>query len=496
MNIFTKNKLVHKIIIALILVMMLSSIFIKPVQAINLEKLGGKLLNPVMSLFVVIGDGVMGLIQENILGMNEPLIHIDTTNDFWAILINALIVAVVTVALIAGVILTAGTGLTVLAMVGVGLKCVGIFVVCGTATAITFPITSTILDDALSDNVYLPIYNVSPYEIFSNELPILDVNFFSPMKVTGEDGEKEEKKYANVKKVEIFPSENNRYELSDGRVFDSDSIIGNIGNVLYPGIENYYVLDKIKDAYNGKIEKSYDIVDNKKTEEISFTDGKGTKYYIVKGYEIDVNVATPGITNGIKGYYGTLYVLEEDDLYKESIAEQLRGIISGWYVNLRNFAVVISMVVLLYIGIKIITSTIASDKAKYKQMLVDWLVSICLIFAMQYIMTFSNTFVGYLTNAINSIQYFNNPDIQEYPEKMQGVNYYQIADEEIVEEAYEKLVEDRKDKEYNYKNYFFTNRIENGGTIATSKSNAKILGWPASNFMEQARIELQLLNRK
>ena len=46
------------------------------------------------------------------------------------------------------------------------------------------------------------------------------------------------------------------------------------------------------------------------------------------------------------------------------------------------------MVVLLYVGIRIVVSTAVTDQVKYKQWLVDWVVGICLLIIMQYIMSF------------------------------------------------------------------------------------------------------------
>lgn len=59
--------------------------------------------------------------------------------------------------------------------------------------------------------------------------------------------------------------------------------------------------------------------------------------------------------------------------------------VAKWYTAIRNLAIVISLCVLLYVGIRMAISTVASDKAVYKQMLIDWLVGFILIFLMQYI---------------------------------------------------------------------------------------------------------------
>lgn len=77
------------------------------------------------------------------------------------------------------------------------------------------------------------------------------------------------------------------------------------------------------------------------------------------------------------------YLVEAQDT---SPLSSLRNIIAGWYVTLRTIAVVGLLSVLIYVGIRIIISSTASDKAKYKQRLVDWVVAFCLLFFMHYIM--------------------------------------------------------------------------------------------------------------
>lgn len=60
-----------------------------------------------------------------------------------------------------------------------------------------------------------------------------------------------------------------------------------------------------------------------------------------------------------------------------------------WYTAVRRLAIVISLCVLIYIGIRMTLSTVASDKATYKQMLMDWICGFILIFLMQYIIAFA-----------------------------------------------------------------------------------------------------------
>ncbi len=67
----------------------------------------------------------------------------------------------------------------------------------------------------------------------------------------------------------------------------------------------------------------------------------------------------------------------------------LRKIIAAWYVAIRNFSLVIMLSILVYVGIRIIISSAASDKAKYKQLLLDWIVGMCLLFMLHYVMSIS-----------------------------------------------------------------------------------------------------------
>ena len=97
---------------------------------------------------------------------------------------------------------------------------------------------------------------------------------------------------------------------------------------------------------------------------------------------------------------------DKDGNDKETPAMQFKSIISTWYIALRNFAIVIMLSVLLYIGIRIIISSTANSKVKYKEMLVDWLIGMFLIFFMHYIMAFAFSMTEMLTSTIKqSIQY-------------------------------------------------------------------------------------------
>lgn len=84
----------------------------------------------------------------------------------------------------------------------------------------------------------------------------------------------------------------------------------------------------------------------------------------------------------------------------------LRTVITSWYRAFRNIAVVGLLSVLVYIGIRILISSTAQDKAKYKERIIDWLVGLCLVFVMHYIMAgtmmITENITAMLDNSINN----------------------------------------------------------------------------------------------
>ena len=56
-----------------------------------------------------------------------------------------------------------------------------------------------------------------------------------------------------------------------------------------------------------------------------------------------------------------------------------------WYSAMRNLAVGLTLLVLVYVGIRMSISTVADEKAKYQKMLIAWVKGFCLIFVLIYI---------------------------------------------------------------------------------------------------------------
>lgn len=87
----------------------------------------------------------------------------------------------------------------------------------------------------------------------------------------------------------------------------------------------------------------------------------------------------------------------------------IRDSIATWYYALRNITIAIMLVILIYIGIKIAISSVASEKAEYKRMLVNWVVGFLIIFVIHYylilVLNINSTILGWITNAQQSMGY-------------------------------------------------------------------------------------------
>ena len=170
---------------------------------------------------------------------------------------------------------------------------------------------------------------------------------------------------------------------------------------------NFYLADK--DDFMSKVDTEY--------KEFKYHTGNGEAKVSISEDELDKSIfgnstyAIPVMKySPEKIFAGRIPALDinfvnptdwnEKEMNERSITMALHSTIASWYVSLRNLAVVALMLVLVYVGIRIVISSTASDKAKYKQMLVDWVVALCILFCLHYIMTFTTTIVNEVTRAI------------------------------------------------------------------------------------------------
>lgn len=82
----------------------------------------------------------------------------------------------------------------------------------------------------------------------------------------------------------------------------------------------------------------------------------------------------------------------------------LKESISKWYNAIRLIAIMASLLVLIYIGIRMAISSVASEKAKYKRMLKDWFVSLILVFILHYIIIIIIYLSGALVDLIGTVK--------------------------------------------------------------------------------------------
>lgn len=148
--------------------------------------------------------------------------------------------------------------------------------------------------------------------------------------------------------VSVIPT----YSISPEEIFEGKLLIFDV-NFFHPKTLKVHLSSDTENYSNDKAAKDYD----------SKTDGKAYYYY----YE----------DNG-----------EKIITSKQNTAMQLSSVISSWYYSIRNFALIMMMLVLIYVGIRMMLSSVASEKSKYKKMLGDWVISMCLVFLLHYIMVF------------------------------------------------------------------------------------------------------------
>ena len=312
MEIFKKKSLILKIVIALVVVILFN--FSAPTIS-QAASIGGTLLQPVVSLLTALGDGLMLLIQSILFGVNYSVITL--TDDPPGSILES--------------ILDFGSGI-----LNWGANLVDSVI--GTNI-------SSITEGWIPSVFYLPIYAISPEEIFQNKIGVLDVNFFNP------------NPYGET-------------ELANGAVVEEQT----------------------------------------------------------------------------------------------STASALQATISSWYLTLRNFAMVVLLIVLLYIGIRIVASSASQERAKYKEKLFSWIVAMCLLVFMHYIMSVAVTIVEAVSEGINQI----NNNIAIGMENLDDY-YVEVQDEEGENQYVEATT------------YFNENNLVEGGQYV----------WP-TNLLGKIRIEMQL----
>ncbi len=355
----------------------------------------------------------------------------------------------------------------------------------------------------------LPMFNYTPEEIFSNELPMLDVNFFNPKdKYSAMGGIENLTVQYGVVMKEIVETDANFLQIAwsdwddqigywSGGLLDFFGVENDLNGNMYENIieiiklkvvntngkieiimndNNLTENEKIKqreDAINeffaeyeslihydsrfGEIEErvipisdiellsptlSKDLTAPIATIQESYPDAQteeemtqlygdkllydaisneelleGIEEFIeqvsehnVQSYEVATHYEIRPISYTGVNSSGEKIVMSVDEmnaLLNTGIAYNLSDVVSRWFVSIRNIAIVLMLSILIYIGIRILLSSVSTDKAKYKQMLLDWFVGMCLLFLINVIMLLAITIVEYINVALKSISINN-----------------------------------------------------------------------------------------
>lgn len=113
----------------------------------------------------------------------------------------------------------------------------------------------------------------------------------------------------------------------------------------------------------------------------------------------------------------------------------IRELVATWYYIIRILAMAAMLLVLIVVGIKMATTTIASDKAVYKRMLVDWVVGVIILFAIHYFMIFTIYMNGVLIDVIEqSAKSINEVKMQQLTQ-----NESELTNPEIEIKVYEEI---------------------------------------------------------
>jgi len=102
---------------------------------------------------------------------------------------------------------------------------------------------------------------------------------------------------------------------------------------------------------------------------------------------LDVNFIHPNQYTAVEYDETGSTATEKAAKTQQSAASTLNSTISSWYKAFRNISIVGLLSVLVYLGIRLLLSAAATEKAKYKETMRDWLVALCLIFVIHIIMS-------------------------------------------------------------------------------------------------------------
>lgn len=326
--------------------------------------------------------------------------------------------------------------------------------------------------DSIKGEFDIPNIAYTPYAIFSGQIPLLDINFISPVNqekiysvklrsgeklyITANNKEEVLEKVKDVKVIENdgdvvvnIPSseigtwmqgvQNAMYDLESQKAKISDNeynqIKENANNLINKISINDWISQDEQTYYEKKICSTYDEFIGLREkmdpssmmfdatsglcEWESIVDAQTLSRAFQKFWDDLDKIASDNNLTGMASegnahYFGENVGNNDENIQIDSndilsidegnvsSAQVLHDIIAAWYVTLRTISLVGLLTVLVYIGIRILLSSVAEDKAKYKKLLMDWIVALCLIFVLHYIMSFTLKITSKLVEIFNN----------------------------------------------------------------------------------------------
>lgn len=95
---------------------------------------------------------------------------------------------------------------------------------------------------------------------------------------------------------------------------------------------------------------------------------------------------------------------KEQEIHQTPALINLKESTAKWFYICRLLAIMINLCVLIYVGIRMAISTVATEEARYKKMLISWAESMVILFFLQYIMTFAIQLGNIVLNIIYNLR--------------------------------------------------------------------------------------------
>lgn len=122
-----------------------------------------------------------------------------------------------------------------------------------------------------------------------------------------------------------------------------------------------------------------------KTVALSVSGDADAHYTIERTVFNEISLLNANVFNG-ENSYTVGNGAHTKTINQNGVLVKLKESVTGWFYTTRLLAMMINLVVLIYVGIRMATSTIASEEAKYKKMLMSWVESMLVLFLLHYIM--------------------------------------------------------------------------------------------------------------